>query len=564
MATKISNNMKRRLGALSNQAMRMIAQGQFSSALQICDQADQQCKDFPDIMSVRGLISAMKMDYVTASGWYERVCQIVPRRIDPQVNYAGCLLSLGRVEEAYEIYQRVLKIKPRLIEALNGYVETMIAIGELKMAVLTLKRMVNDHPRDASFLKKLALVCIDSGDIESALPLLEQALGMEPEDVNVLYSMGKCLMNQGDFNAARSRLHEAIAIAPDFPEALDMLIYSGGYVGREADLTAMRDLYDRANKGTEQRIFATFALGTEADKAGKYEQAFSYWSEANHQRRQLTTYSEEEQEALHKAVERAFPASRFSESPNHKGASAAAPIFIVGMPRCGSTLLEQALSRHPELHGAGEIGAMVQSVVGRKCMVRTAQLIENLTTLNDMELEGVGLEYERRTRDEYGLDGRIIDKELSNYRFVGVIAKGLPNARIIHVKRDPMASCLSIFQQHFGVSVGYSCSLEEIGRQYARYHRLMQHWHDVLPDGVMLEVNYEDIVANPETKLRSLLEHCNLEWNEDCLSGHESIGVVTSASFIQVREPIHQKSVAHWKHYTKQLAPLTQYLHIPQ
>ena len=238
-----------------------------------------------------------------------------------------------------------------------------------------------------------------------------------------------------------------------------------------------------------------------------------------------------------------------------------APVFIIGMPRCGSTLLEHALSRHPDLTASGEMDAMQQAIVGRSQKVSNTKLIEKLASASDPDLVEVGKEYNRRLTQEYGLNGRIIDKTLNNYLYAGLIAKAIPNAHIIHVRREPIASCLSMFQENFaGASIPYSFELDELGRQYVRYQKLMQHWREVLPKEILLEVSYEQLVGNTEVELRRLLEGCHLEWHKECLASHKSTASVATASMFQVRKPIHQNSVARWKHYEEQLAPLRQYL----
>jgi len=255
-----------------------------------------------------------------------------------------------------------------------------------------------------------------------------------------------------------------------------------------------------------------------------------------------------------------FPASRLSGVISSE-ASQAAPIFIVGMPRCGSTLLERSLTRHPALKTAGENDSLPRAIIGRmnnQLSLRT--IIENLGSFDNNGLLAVGREYARRISDEYGIKDRVIDKSLNNFIYAGLIAMTLPNARIIHTMRNPMATCLSMFETHFVGGISYVYDLDELGRQYARYQKLMQYWREVLPSGVMIEASYENLVSNTEPELRRILKACNLEWHDDCLSPHKAKGGVNTASSVQVRKPIHQQSVSRWKHYEEQLAPLKQYL----
>jgi len=551
---KLSNKKKRRLLELADRAMVLAGQGQDVAAHGLCAQADSEYKDYPDIMYARGLIASTQQDYATASVWFGRAYQAAPKRVEFKANYAGCLLMQHEVEKAGELYRQALAQSPHLTELAYGYGAALASMGEFRQAIQVLDKALIRDPRNVALLKKLATTHSELAENEVSLALLGKAHAVAPGDTGVLYEMGVYLVQLGELEQARSRFREVRKLDAHHVESLAMLINSGSYDEREADVAAMREIYDQAEQGSEAQIVAAFVLGSVADRSGQFNLAFEYWSEGNYQRRLTLAYDEAEQALLHQAAANAFPAARFVEGAGGES-SAEAPLFIVGMPRSGSTLLEQALSRHPALQAAGEMYAMQQSIVGRKRKVLNPRLIEQLTSLDDDGVLTVGREYTRCLTQQYGLKGRVIDKALNNYLYAGLIAKAIPEARIIHVRREPMASCLSMFQQDFVNVLPYAFELEEMGRQYARYEELMQHWREVLPAGVMIEVDYEDLVVNPEVELRRLLQACGLDWHEDCLNAHEAGNVVTTSSRFQVRRPIHQQSVARWKHYEQELAP---------
>ncbi|ATX80785.1 Tfp pilus assembly protein PilF [Mariprofundus aestuarium] len=552
---KLSNNKKRQLTALAEQAVGLAKNGHHPAALKICAKADVLYRDHPDTMYARGLIAALQRDNTKAIEWFERACHAAPKRLEFMVNYAGCLLMNEQEEQAAEIYPKILAKSPRLFEAVYGYGVALEAIGEFQHALQVFEKALSLDPRNIKLIQKVADMRNDFAETKDTMTLLEKAHSIAPDNAQILYDMGIYLVQQGELKAARIHFRKALTLDPEYVKALGVLINSGRYDQRDEDLAQMRKLYSQSEHMSEQQAISAFVLGKAADSAKEYDQAFAYWAEANHLHRQFIRYDEAEQETMHQAAMEAFTAQRFSE-PVSIETSKAAPIFIAGTPRCGSTLLEQALSRHPALQASGEMYAMQQSIVGRKRKVCNADLIKKLKTLDDKEMADVGKEYERRILHEYGLQGRVLDKTLNNYMYAGLIARALPRARIIHIKREPMAACLSMYQENFAGSLPYAFDLDELGRQYIRYQKLMQHWREVLPAGVMLETSYEDLVSTPEAELRRLLEGCGLEWHEDCLSSHKSKGVVTTASIFQVRKPMHQKSVARWKHYEKQLAPL--------
>lgn len=554
MSLKLSNNKKRKLLALADQAMVMAGQGLTDEAERLCNQADGISADFPEILFSRGIIAAVGQDYERAAEWFGKACDSEPKRVEFLANHAGCLRMLGMEEEAAERYRRAVKLAPKLAETAFGYAASRAALGEYRQALEVLMTAVQVNPRNSMLLRKLAAIHNELGDNDQALTWLQQAHRAEPGNGDILRDMGLYHIQSGDIDAARKLLRQALTLNPGDTAALSMLIESGVYPERDADIERMRSLYALSPEGSEARTAAAFVLGAMADKCGEPERAFELWSEGNRQRAIEMPFDEAEQDQLHQAARRAFAAERLSQSPAHE-ATSCAPVFIVGMPRSGSTLLEQALSRHPGLQASGEMYAMEQSIVGKGRKVAATSIIEALEQYDDEEWSSVGYEYERRLTEEYRLQGRIIDKALNNYLYAGAIAKALPAARIIHIAREPMASALSMFRQDFVNTIPYSFELSRMGRHYGRYLETMRYWRESLPTGVMLETSYEELVEHPEQELQRLLGGIGLAWDENCLEGHRGFGMVATASRFQVREPIHRRSVARWQAYAEQLEP---------
>jgi len=557
---KLSNNKLRRLNTLADKAMALAGSGEFRAAINTCNKADGEHKNFPYIMYARGLISANQMEHKPAAEWFGKAYLADPKPVEFQINYAACLLKAGLAEDAANMYQLICAKSPRLFEAHIGYAATLVEIGEYRQSLQFYQKALNIRPYYDELIVPMASLYNQFGELQKATTLLNKT--HKDASVGSLFqsTLGTILLQHGMSNAGIEHLHQALALNPHNVCALCLLINrSKNKKEYDSYLFAIHHLYESLERDSESWPLTAFELGVAANKAGQYEEAFSYWDEANHQNRKHVVFSEEMEDKLHQTAIKAFPASRFLEQitpPNHDKA----PIFIVGMPRSGSTLLEQSIARHPALHATEETKALRQAVCGRKRKATYQLLFDRLTQLSDEELLNITQEYERIQAEEYGNQGRIVDKMLDNYIFAGLIAKIYPQARIIHINREPMASCLSMYQQSFANGVAYSYNLDELGRQYARYQRVMQHWREVLPGGVLLVLNYEDLVNNPEGELKRLLEGCNLEWHEDCLSAHNASGKVTTASMDQVRQPIHKKSVDRWKHYKKQLTPIKQYL----
>jgi hypothetical protein len=297
-----------------------------------------------------------------------------------------------------------------------------------------------------------------------------------------------------------------------------------------------------------QRIYLHFALGKAYDDLGDAEAAFTHLNAGNTLKRRTNGYDESKALALFERIGRTFDPAFLADA--RVGIADAAPIFVIGMPRSGTTLVEQIISSHPDVGAAGEISVMndIARALGR--------FPEIVRTLGGDDLSRVGEEYVRRLHAYAPDAARVTDKTPSNMFFVGFIHLVLPNAKIVHVRRDPVDTCLSCYSQLFTREQGYAFDLGELGRYYRAYHHLMQHWRDVLPKERMLDVRYEDVVADTEGEARRLLAYCGLEWDERVLLFHQNQRAVGTASASQVRQPIYKTSVARWRRYETHLRPL--------
>jgi Sulfotransferase family len=293
-----------------------------------------------------------------------------------------------------------------------------------------------------------------------------------------------------------------------------------------------------------------FALGKACSDLGRHEQSFHHLLAANSLKRRQIDYDEAATLQLFDTTRSLVTAEVIRERTG-LGDPSATPIFIVGMPRSGSTLTEQILVSHPDVHGAGEVADFATAIMG----------LDNRGPLpadvGGEELRSMGARYlaSLRARAPAGAP-RITDKMLGNSRFVGLIHLALPNARIIHVRRHAVDNCLSCFSLLFRNGMGYCYDLGELGRYWRAHEALMQHWHAALPEGTMLQVCYEELVADLETQARRIIAHCGLPWTDVCLEFHRTQRPVQTASVVQVRQPIYTSSVGRWEPYKTMLRPL--------
>jgi hypothetical protein len=312
----------------------------------------------------------------------------------------------------------------------------------------------------------------------------------------------------------------------------------------------------------ENQIAAHFAMGKALGDLGQYHDAFRHLLRANALKRQTMDYDEPQRLAMFENIRATFSPD-FMKARSGGGDGSWSPIFIVGMPRSGTTLLEQVLASHSKVFGAGELEtfkeAIAECVRSRGVTDAYPLLAEALTQDHIRQL---GEKYTTRVRARAPEVERIVDKMPLNFAFVGLIHLALPNARVINVRRDPLDTCVSCFSLLFSGSQPFAYDLGELGRYFRGYERVMEHWHEVLPPGVMIDVRYEDLVDDLEGTAKRALRHCGLDWEDACRDFHDTKRPVRTASQMQVREPVYRRSIGNWRRYGEYLEPLARALGI--
>jgi tetratricopeptide (TPR) repeat protein len=356
---------------------------------------------------------------------------------------------------------------------------------------------------------------------------------------------------------AEASLRKALEIKPDLFEAKYGLAQIRKVKADDENLAALISAAEAARNGAaplsgKDAIFMHFALGKSYGDIGDYDKAFPHFIEGCNLKRAKSSYHPDETARYFVSIMRNFGAETIDKLRGG-GDTSHLPIFILGMPRSGTTLTEQIIASHPEVHGAGELPDLM--VIAER-EIATATFPDNVGLLDQASLTARGAEYVTGLKRRAPGARYITDKMPGNFQAVGLIHLMLPNAKIIHVNRNPVDTCLSCFTTLFKYGHEYSYDLAELGRYYADYARLMEHWRRVLPAGAFLDVHYEDIVADQEGQSRRILEYCGLEWNDACLDFHKNKRAVSTASVSQVRQPIYKSSVERWRPYEKFMGPL--------
>lgn len=464
----------------------------------------------------------------------------------------------GRYEDAEVLLRRAVEVAPDFHQAWADLASVQYEQQKLDAAAASARQLVKLDPRVPNGYLLLASAHASAGRHEDALGAFEDALAIAPRHVGALCGKGNVCRTIGDQDGAIAAFRASIEANPLHAEAYWNLANLKTFRFRDAEVDAMLALLDDARIPPEGQVQLHNALGLEFDGRGQYDRAFACFDRGNKLRRESEFYDRVEHEEMVDATIEVFTA-RFLADGRGRGNPDPAPIFIVGLPRSGSTLIEQILSSHPLVDGTHELRELGMTVKSDQRLRGMPRYPKNLTNLDDGGFARLGDEYLRRTRRYRGAGRFFTDKNPNNYVHAGLVHLILPNAKIIDARRHPLDSCFGSYKQLFAQGQPFSYDLVELGEHYLQYQRLMAHWRDLLP-GKVLDVCYEDVVADLEGQVRRLLDHCGLPWDERCLRFHETDRAVKSASSEQVRRPIYSTSVHTWRHYEAHLGPLIEVL----
>jgi tetratricopeptide (TPR) repeat protein len=487
---------------------------------------------------------------------YQRAVDLRPDYAEAHSNLAAALAAVGATEAALRHARLALSQQPRFAPALVNAGDCLQALGQSEHAVQHYAAALEIAGNRPDVVIRLIQALLGLRRPEDAVAVGEKALASGCNEAQVHIALGKALVAMGRFDDARGQFERAIDTAPDQAVAYYNLAQVKSFDAGDPHFVKMRELADAgAHTPIAVRIPLNFALARAFADTRDYARSFACLREGNRMRRQQLKYDERATLGVFERVRQIF-SSHLLQSKSGAGAPSRAPIFIVGMPRSGTTLVEQILASHPDVFAAGELPAMPRTVALVKRHAGEA-FPEGVAGLGAGDLQAMGAAYlQEAARDAPATAARITDKLPGNLLYAGLIALALPAAKIIHVVRDPRDLAVSCFSTLFATGQEYTYDLAELGRYIAASQRLAAHWRQVLPDDMMLEVGYEDLVADTAAAARRLVAHCGLEWRDRCLEFYRTKRAIITASAVQVRQPIYTSSVGRWRDYGPFLAPL--------
>jgi tetratricopeptide (TPR) repeat protein len=465
---------------------------------------------------------------------------------------------IGRYGDAENLLTRCLELAPGFKAARHNFAVILHRNNKPVEALAQVDELLASEPRSPSFRNLRAVVLARIGDYASAIRIYEELLREYPQQARIWLSLGHALKTEGRQQESVTAYRRAIELEPGLGEAYWSLANLKTFRFIEADVAAMERQLGRTEISHEDRLQFHFALGKAAEDASEYQRSFEHYAAGNRLRKEAVPY---DAGLIHQQVEksRALFTTEFLAARRGGGCPAPDPIFVVGLPRSGSTLVEQILSSHSKIEGTMELPdvvGIVKELSGRTRRSEVSRYPEILAAMSADELRELGERYLRQTRIQRRTDAPcFIDKLPNNWAHTGLIHLMLPGAKIIDARRHPMSCCFSNFKQHFARGQNFTYSLDDLGRYYRDYVTLMAHFDAVLP-GRVHRVIYERMVDDTETEVRRLLDYCGLPFEDACLRFYENDRAVRTASSEQVRQPIFRDAVEHWRHYQPWLGPL--------
>lgn len=494
-----------------------------------------------------------------AEAVYREVLQRNPRNLEALRLLALIAISTEHYGQAEKLLRHAVEIAPDYLAAWIDLSRAQLERFELPAALESIGRAEQLNPRSANVQVHLANVQARSGRHEDAIETFRKAVSLNPESTTGYLGLGNTLKTVGRQAEAIAAYRRATELRPDLSEAWWSLSNLKTFRFEDSEVATMERQLEAEGLPDEARVQFSFALAKAVEDRSDFARAFALYERGNRTRRALENYDPVQTEVINERIIAVFN-EQFLAQHAGVGHPDPAPIFVVGLPRSGSTLIEQILASHPMVDATFELpeaGRLITRI-NRERKDRVAYP-EAVRDFDGQQWAVVGRSYIDETW-KYRRDApRFVDKMPNNFASIGLLSLALPNARFINTRRHPLDTCLSCYKQLFARGQPFTYDLVELGEYYLQYERLMAHWHALMP-GRVLDVQYEDMVADQAGQTRRLLEYCGLPWDDACLRYYETERAIRTASSEQVRRPIYDSSVGIWRNYERELAPLIEIL----
>ncbi|MFU8764234.1 MAG: tetratricopeptide repeat-containing sulfotransferase family protein [Haliea sp.] len=458
---------------------------------------------------------------------------------------------------AFSAFQSVVKLDRDHAAAWAQLARLYMSEGQVNLADAALRETRRIQPEDPIVLDLIATTLSLMGEHGAAQAFFARANTRQPGHPPFMLNLANNLVYHGDTDKADSIFRDIIRLQPDSPQA-HWALASSVKAEDESHIEIMQGLAERHRNNPRARAFYLYAIGKEREDLQQWDAAFAAFSDGAAARRATVEYDEDAEEAMFTALAELYTPDWLTAQP--PGNPDPSPIFVLGQPRTGTTLIERIISSHSRVHSAGELqqfGLALRRLANYRDPRRfSAELFQSALALAPRQVGSLYLQTSSRMR---GTTPHFVDKLPQNYLLIPLILAALPRAKIVHLVRDPMDACFASFKQLFADAYLHSYEQGEMARHHLRYHRLMTLWRERFP-GRIFDIGYENTARDLEPNARGLIEYLELDWEDACLDFHRQDGAVTTASAVQVREPAHTRSIGRWRRYQRQLAPMQRIL----
>jgi len=548
----------------------LINSGQIKKAIGAINPLIQKYPNAPILFNLLGICFNSISKFEDAIKMFAEATKINSNYAEAFYNLGSVQKKLGRFQEAIESYKRAIQITPNYLDAHNNLGNIYKDLGLLNDAIESYEWAISYGPKYAIAHINLASI-YSSYDLEKALHHYQEAISIEPNFPEAHYSLGTVFSSLGQKDESMKSYEKALELRSDYVEAHNALSTIKKYKKNDPQIKQMKNLLKQTNLMLSDKISLNFALAKASEDLENHKDFFKFLNEGNHLNKEKLNYSIDSDLEGISNIRNIFINSKGGAPKSNLKKGMPRPIFIVGMPRSGTSLVEQIISSHTEVYGAGELDFLSRSILKEiHTEVYGAGELDFLSknVLKEIKPDNIKKIYSKeffekitnnyyRSLSSFNISEDIFtDKMPLNFRFIGFILSAFPEAKIVHLKRDPIATCWSIYKHYFKSNGnGYASNFDDLSSYYLMYKGLMDFWHKTFPNQIY-DISYEDLTLSQEKETRKLLNYCDLSWDDRCLYFHKNTRAVHTTSGFQVREKMYQGSSEAWRKYEQYLEPL--------
>ena len=478
---------------------------------------------------------------------------LAPEDAEAHYNLGNTLQELGRLEEAEASYRQAISLKPDYAEAHSNLGNTLRDLSRPEEAKASYRQAISLKPDLVEAHSNLGVTLKELGRLEEAVASYKKAITLKPDFAIANNNLGIAYLRTGEKEIALEFFENAIALIPSYASAHHNLSSVKTYHENDSQVLQMESLLSNKELSVQDQIYLSFSLAKVYEDLDSHKELFKHLNNANQMRQKQLSYSISESESHNEMIKLFFnPKSIKKIKLLHKDSLSVRPIFIVGMPRSGTSLVEQIISSHNEVYGAGELNNFNKIIIP---IIKNHLSNEDFSLIDD-EFLHIRKQYAHGLSKLNKSEKIITDKWPLNFRSIGFILSAFPEAKIVHLKRNSIATCWSIYKHYFSnAGNGWAYNLSDLAEFYKLYIELMNYWHKLYP-GKIYDISYEELTSNQEKETQKLIDYCGLNWDQNCLNFHNNNRDVKTASTLQVRKKIYQGSSDAWRKYSAYLKPL--------